>query len=108
MAIYVHRRGDITVTKAFGDDLCVYALINEQRGRCVAQIMEANVAKTVLFDELAKLQIGAFMMERRAIRMAENKMSFVAVLILTASPGVFQGVSLLDAISIIVPQFFQN
>jgi hypothetical protein len=34
--------------------------------------MKANIAKAVLFDELAKPQIGALLMEWRTIRMAEG------------------------------------
>jgi hypothetical protein len=98
MAVNVHGCGYVAVPKSLRSNLCVHALIDEQRGRCMAQIMKANVTEAVLFDELAKPQVGAFMMEWCAVGMAEYEMSLITVLILAAFPSVFKAVPLLDAI----------
>jgi hypothetical protein len=88
MAVNDHRGGDVAMPQPLGDDPGVNAMIDEQCGSGMAQIVEADVAQVVLLDEGAEPQVGALMVERRSVCMAEDKVVFIASLVLPASPSI--------------------
>jgi hypothetical protein len=71
MPVYVHCGCDTAMSQPGRNNFSVDSLINEQLCRCMAQVMEADIPGSVLFYELSKPQVRAFVMKGSAVRMGE-------------------------------------
>lgn len=100
MSVYVHFGGDASMSKPLRNQLSMHPLVNEQRCRCMSQIMEADIPETILFYELPKPKIRPFVVKGSTVRMGEYKEVFATLSCVTNL------IPLLNPVCVIIPQFF--